>query len=227
MLRAALTALSVTGLFVTLWWWFICDNGLSNIVPHKPNQALLRLIRHTNTQSVLMMAFFYELVGDVICRLGNVLLLPSKASPCLSVCLWWLLCSVMWSRARTRRTDLCVCVWSLIYPRWALNVIHTAMTTDAALLSELELTGLQNKSVSMRHKIWPTNSDVEFGMYWSFKAWMWGGLCVLCSQCETLAGTWCYLGIWTSRGASSVWKESKDNTADYRNSKQLLWWYYQ
>ena len=44
--------LSMTGLFVTLWWWFIPDNGLSNIVPHKPNQALLRLIRHRHIHTL-------------------------------------------------------------------------------------------------------------------------------------------------------------------------------
>lgn len=53
---------------------------------------------------------------------------------------------------------------------------------------------------------------------------MWRGLC---SQSETLAGTWCYLGIWTSRGASSIWNESQQNTADYRNSSSCSDDYYQ
>ena len=154
-LRAAVKALSVTGLFVTLSWWFTRDNNLSNLAPHKPNQALSGLIKHTHTythtNSILMM-FFYELGGDMICRLGNVLLLPSKIIHLSG--LWRLLyseCGVCRSYRVYKLTGhiwICICTyWSLV----CIKFIYTVMTTDLAS----EWTGycFQNESQSKKLQV--------------------------------------------------------------------------
>lgn len=153
------------------------------------------------------------------------------------VCLWWLLCSecavCRCDPVHTLAGQICVCAWSLIDPRWALNVIHTVMTTDLALLTGLELTGccLQAAFTFRENRLKLCENR------WSLRPRICCGL-VLKAECEEDC-VFCVRSVQLLLELGAIWgfgraevlhqfeKRAKKKNCGLQKQQQLFWWCYQ